>query len=167
MKLNDAEAFYQLGNGYGYKLWGLPLDRSKAFELYKKGAELGSIEAHDQLSKSYKNGFGGVKNGDLKKAQYHCEMAAKGGHEMARHNLGMMWKNLMGYTNHVMKHYMVSASSGLELALKEVGEGYKAGHITKDEYAKTLRAYQRTRDEMTSVQRTKAAKLYPSATNFV
>ena len=53
----------------------------KAFELYKRGAELGSIEAHDQISKAYKNGFGEGIKWDMDKAQYHMEMAAKGGHE--------------------------------------------------------------------------------------
>ena len=33
----------RLGNGYGYGLWGLRVDRDKAFELWSKAAELGSI----------------------------------------------------------------------------------------------------------------------------
>ena len=167
VKLNDAAAFLRLGNGYGYTLWGLPLDRNKAFELYKRGAELGSIEAHDQISKAYKNGFGEGIKWDMDKAQYHMEMAAKGGHEVARHNLGLINKSFYGSSDRVMKHFMISASAGFEKSLKEVGEGYKAGHVTKDEYAKTLHAYQNTREEMKSVQRAKVAALIPTTDRYV
>ena len=167
MKLNDAEAFLRLGNAYNYNMFGLPLDRKKAFELYKKGVELGSIEAHDQISKAYKNGFDGEVEWDMDKAQYHCEMAAKGGHEIARHNLGMVEKVFYGSTDRVLKHFMISASAGFEQSLKEVGEGYKAGRVTKDDYTKTLRAYQNTREEMKSVHRAKVAALYPARDEFV
>ena len=56
-----------------------------------------------------------------------------------------------------MKHFMIAAKAGFDLSLKEVGEGYKRGHVTKDEYAQTLRAYKASQDEMKSEQRTKAA----------
>ena len=53
---------------------------------------------------------------------------------------------------------MIAARSGYDGALKGVGEGYKGGFVTKDEYTSTLRAYQSIRDEMKSDQRTKAAE---------
>ena len=37
-----------------------------------------------------------------------------------------------------------------------VKEGYTHGHITKDEYANTLQAYQKIQDEMKSEARDKA-----------
>lgn len=159
---DDAEAFLRLGNGYNYELWGLKRDRNKAFELYTQAAKLGSVEAHDQISKAYKNGFvPGANKWDMDKAQYHMELAAKGGHEVARHNLGLMAK-MMGRMDRVMKHFMIAASSGFDMSLKEVGEGYKAGHVSKEDYTKTLRAYQNVREEMKSEQRTKVAELYSS-----
>lgn len=164
-KDDDADAFLRLGNGYSYELWGLKRDRDKAFELWSKAAKLGSVEAHDQIAKLYKNGFvpdhDGV-NWDIDKAQYHMELAAIGWHEVARHNLGMMEQSFYGSTDHAMKHFMIAASSGYEMSLKEVGEGYKAGRVTKDDYTKTLRAYQKTREEMKSEQRTKVAELCSS-----
>jgi hypothetical protein len=57
-----------------------------------------------------------------------------------------------------MKHYMIAARGGLDNSLKKVGEGYKAGHVTKDEYARTLRAHKQATEEMKSEQRTKANK---------
>ena len=55
---------------------------------------------------------------------------------------------------------MIAANSGCHKSLKSVGEGYKEGLVTKDEYAKTLRACKDSIDEMKSEQRIKAeAKL--------
>ena len=166
---DDAEAFLRLGNGYNYELiserWGLKRDRDKAFELYSQAAKLGSVQAHDQIAKAYKNGFVPGHDGtnwDMDNAQYHMELAAMGGHETARHNLGLMEQRFYGSSEHAMKHFMIAASSGFELSLKEVGEGYKAGHVSKEDYTKTLRAYQNTREEMKSEQRTKVLELYSS-----
>jgi len=171
IKLNDAEAFLRFGNGYNYGIhWGLPKNRNKAFELYTQAAKLGSIEAQDQIAKAYKTGayvFGQGVKWDMTKAQYHMELAAKGGHEIARHNLGLMEKGFNGNIYLAMKHFMIAASSGLEMSLKEVGEGHKAGYVTKDEYTKTLRAYQNVREEMKSEQRTKVAELYSSTYKIV
>ena len=55
-----------------------------------------------------------------------------------------------------MKHFVIAAKSGLEEALRKVGEGYKTGHVSKGEYASTLRTYQSIRNDMKSEQRTKA-----------
>ena len=74
---------------------------------------------------------------------------------MARLNLGMIDKHI-GRMDRAIKHFVVAARSGFDIALKEVGEGYKAGHITKDEYASTLRSYKDAADEMKSEQRTRA-----------
>jgi len=62
-----------------------------------------------------------------------------------------------GFIERAMKHYIIAAKSGYDDALKMVGKGYKTGYITKDEYAKTLRAHKASNDEMKSKQREKAA----------
>ena len=59
-----------------------------------------------------------------------------------------------------MKHFMIAARSGYDESLKKVGEGYKAGHVTKDDYTKSLRAYQCSLDEMKSEGRTKATNFF-------
>ena len=55
-----------------------------------------------------------------------------------------------------MKHYLIAAKCGYDDGIDLVGRGYKAGLVTKDEYAIALRTYQKTLDEMKSEQRTKA-----------
>jgi len=57
-----------------------------------------------------------------------------------------------------MKHFIIAARSGLDESLKKVGEGYKAEHVTKEDYASTLR-YQVSANEMKSEQRKIVATL--------
>ena len=79
-------------------------------------------------------------------------VAIAGGHEMARYFYGQMESQRS--MKRAMKHHMIAAKAGVDLSLKKVGEGYRAGHLTKDEY----RAYQASVDAMKSEQRTKAAE---------
>ena len=92
---------------------------------------------------------------DANKAVYLWKLAAIRGHELARHNLGVE-EMQNGSIELACKHVLISARCGYDEALKKVGEGYKAGLITKDEYASTLREFQTIRNEMMSEQRTKA-----------
>jgi len=55
-----------------------------------------------------------------------------------------------------MKHFIIAARSGEDESLKEVGEGYKDGHVTKENYASTLRAHKECQDRMKSAQREEA-----------
>lgn len=153
MKLNDAEAFCFLGLAYKDGDYGLPQDHRKEFELLNRAAELGSINAHHYLSRTYYYGEGVEK--DEEKALHQYKLAAIGGHEGARHCLGM-WEGKNGNMELACKHFMIAARSGFDDSLKKVGEGYKAGFVTKDDYAKTLRAYQVSMNEMKNEQRATA-----------
>ena len=153
MKLNDVEAFYLMALYHNNGRYGLPKDHKKAVELWKKAAELGSVCAHSSLSTAYYCGEGVEKDQEI--AMHHIKLAAIGGHEAARYTLGVSEGN-DGNMDLAMKHFMIAARCGYEDSLKEVGEGYKAGHVTKDEYASTLRTYQNTLHGMKSEQRAKA-----------
>ena len=158
MDLNDAEAFYELGLYYKDGTFGLPQDKNKGFQLLNRAAELGSTNAHVPIAIKYLSQYGsgqGVQN--LDKAVHHYKLAAIGGHEQARYNLGT-FAYKAGNMDRSMKHFMIAARSGHDKSLKKVGEGYKDGHVTKDDYTKTLRA-QVSVDEIKSVQRTEAGIL--------
>ena len=155
---NDAEAFYLMALFYNNGSYGLSRDSEKAIELWNKAAELGSVSAHYSMGIMYNIGDGVEK--DVCKSIHHW-IAAIGGHERARHNLGCIQYNI-GVMERAMKHFLIAARAGLDEALKEVGKGYKAGHVTKDEYANALRAHQKTRDGMKSEQRDKASQTYPN-----
>ena len=138
MDLNDAEAFYELGQYYSQGGLGLPQDKNKGFQLLNRAAELGSTNAHDLIAVKYLSQYGsgrGVQN--LDKAVHHYKLAAIGGNEGARHFLGI-FEYKAGNMDRSMKHYMIAARSGHDESLKKVGEGYKDGHVTKDDYTKTL-----------------------------
>ena len=150
IKLNCPEAFFKLGCAYSVGGWGLAKDIDKTFDLWERAAELGSLNAYSQLGNSIS------KAGNSEKAISLLQLAAIGGHEEARHNLGDA-ESCNGNIDRAMKHYIIAAKSGWDESLKKVGKGYKAGNVTKDEYTGALRAYQETKDDMKSDQRSKAA----------
>ena len=154
MKLYDAGAFYMLGQAYHYGDYDMSKDMKKALELWKQAAQFGLVMAHFRVGVAYEEGQGIEK--DMTKAVYHYKLAAIGGHETARDYLGVI-EAKHGNMDRAMKHWMISARAGCELCLQKVGQGYKDGYATKDEYASTLRAYQAIIDEMKSEERTKAA----------
>ena len=53
------------------------------------------------------------------------------------------------------KHYIIAAKAGDNDALDMVKAGFKDGIVTKDEYAQTLRPYQKIQDDMRSEMRDK------------
>ncbi len=70
--LNEAEK-YNFGYGDEFK------DEAKAFELYKKAAKLGSVEAYTQLAIFYRFGIEGVVKEDINLAlKYYQEAISKG-----------------------------------------------------------------------------------------
>ena len=156
MKQNDPEAYYELGDAYNRGRWHLPQDDRKAFELFKQSSELGSCRAQYESGYAYYYGEGVEKN--VKKAIHHWKLAAIGGHEQARYNLGAIEGN-NGNVERSVKHYIIAARAGHEYSLAGVKEGFMKGDVAKEEYADTLRAYQKAQDDMKSDMRDEFAKL--------
>jgi tetratricopeptide (TPR) repeat protein len=125
-----------------------------AFRYAKQAADGGDMEAHLQLGVMYMEGKG--VEADLKKAIYHLEEAAIGGHPTARLNLGLM-EGRQGRHERAMKHFIIAANQGENIALEKLKVGYVNGHVSKDDFAAALRAYQRAVDATKSPQR-EAAK---------
>jgi len=155
MKLLDAEGFLSMASYFEEGIKRIPKDYRKAFGLFLQGTELGSCRAHYVIASVYLNGELGVAK-DMNKALHHLKLAAIGGHESARHNLGV-FEYKHGDMDLAMKHFIIAAKSGLDESLKQVGQGYKRGFVTKDDYASALRAHKESLDEMKSEQRRRAA----------
>jgi len=151
---NDAEAMYLLGCHYANGDMGLPQDSNKAMELWFQAAELGSNAAHCALGKSYYRGEGVEM--DMKKSKYHLEIAAMAGDEDARYNLGALEAEI-GNINRAIKHWMIAATAGEDLSMKAIKEALGHGHVTKDEYEKTLRGFIVSVKETRSEDRDNAA----------
>lgn len=156
MNLNDARAFHWFGAQYYDGIRGFPKDKNKALKLWHRAAELGSVHAHNHLANAFDNGQCVEKDKD--RAIHHWKVAAMGGHEYARHGLGLEEEE-NNNMKIAMKHFMIAARAGEDDSLEKVGEGYKAGHVPKDEYASTLRAYQDSVGDMRSEQRSVAHEL--------
>ena len=131
----------------------MPQDRAKASELLNKAGKLGHGGVYYNLGNSYRMGRG--VEVDMKKAKHYYELAAMNGHVMARNNLGMM-EGQTGNYKRAFKHLLISAKAGDDDSLDTVKKGYMQRHVTKEEYANTLREYQKSQDEMKSDARDKA-----------
>ena len=152
MEKGNADAFKQLADYYGNGTFGLPQDRAKAHELYLKAGELGCTDAYSKLGYSYFRGRG--VDVDNEKAKHYWELAAMNGSVTARNNLGVT-EGQAGNLHRAMKHFILAARAGYKQSLDAVKEGYKDGDVTKEEYANTLRAHQKSKDEMKSEARDK------------
>jgi hypothetical protein len=130
-------------------------DYGSAFEYWTKAAELGDVEAHFGLAGAYMDGEGVER--DMKKAIYHWEKAAIGGHAVARYNLGC-YENIDGRMDRAAKHHIIAANLGYDGSMKALWELYKEGWVTKEDFAATLRSHQAAVDATTSPQREAAAK---------
>ena len=146
----DAYALYFLGEIYLHGQYELQKDESRAAELFRESANLGSLEAHCKLGLMYATGKGLRTN--MTNAEYHCEIAAKGGHPDARTNLGRTEVINQNY-GRALKHWMIAAKMGEESPLKGIQTLHSDGHATKDDYFRALIGYQQAAEEFKSDQR--------------
>jgi galactokinase/mevalonate kinase-like predicted kinase/tetratricopeptide (TPR) repeat protein len=125
----------------------------KALQYYIKAAELGDADAHACLGMLYYDGDGVEK--DEKKAVYHWERAAIGGHPQARHNLAVQEKT-NGRLERTAKHFIIAANLGNDGSLKCIKVLFLRGVVSKEEYTAALRGYQAAVDATKSAEREKA-----------
>ena len=149
----NARAIVELGGYYTLGLFDYPIDYEKALELYLRAAELGYAGGYYSLAVCYDKGRAVAKN--EKTAKHYYERAAIAGDVKARHNLGSL-EGRAGNIQRAYRHILISAKAGFKLSLDAVKEGFINGYVTKDDYATTLRAYQKLHDEMKSDERVKA-----------
>jgi hypothetical protein len=77
------------------------------------------------------------------------------GNVTARHNLAY-FEQEAGNVQRAFKHCMLAARAGCKKSLNSVKIGYMQGEVTKEEYANTLRAYQKIQNETKSDARDEA-----------
>ena len=152
----DAEAMYTLGDIYLHgSLSCVTKDIPRAIELYTKGAELGSLDAHNQLGLVYYHGNGVEEN--KARGIHHWQQAAMKGHAQSRHMLGAT-ELQKGNHQLAVQHWMISAKMGYENSLNSIKKRFKEGQATKKQYVEALFGYQDAVEEMKSPQREKARK---------
>lgn len=137
----------------------VPKSMHRAIEIWEEAAELGGILACNTLGNIYKPGSlndiddTGIDK-DWKKACRYYAKAAKGNHDLARYNLGVL-ENNHGSKIKAMKHMLIGAASGHDDALTLVKQGLTDHRVTKEEYDNALRAYKESKKLMDNAQRDK------------
>lgn len=152
---NDANAITILARYHAMGEMGFPQDLAKSAELLLRAGELGYAEAYYNLGNAYYYGRG--VEVDVKKARKYWELAAIGGKTNARNSLGIT-EGYAGNEEKAQKHFIIAARAGHGECLEKVRKGYARGVVTKDEYADTLREYQKRQDETKSEMRDEALK---------
>ena len=149
---NDPIAIFQVGI-----MLQREGDYKRAFVFLSKAAGLGNLDAHQHLGIMYARGQGDVGQ-DLKKSVFHLEKAAIGGLPEARHNLALI-EGKYGRHDRGMKHLIIAANQGFDESLDALKEMFKAGFLTKEDYATALRGHKAAVDALKSPQR-EAAEVY-------
>ena len=152
IEANDPVAMCEMGKGRLHER-----DYRAAFEFWTRAAALGDVGAHYELSCLYRDGLGVEK--DKKKQLHHLEKAAIGGHPEARHNLAIM-EGRNSRLDRAAKHWIIAAKLGLDDSLDSLKNAYKAGLMSKDDFAAALRGYQTAINTMKSPQREEATKFF-------
>ena len=151
----DADAVEFLACSYYHGDFGLKKDVQRSVELWTEAAELGSIDAHFELGRSYIHGDGVGQ--DQAKAVGHWEYAAMKGNVESRHSLGIAEYNAGNYPLAV-KHFLISAKMGDKDSLDMIKEMFSEGYATKAQYSEALKGYGHAVEETKSHQREEAIR---------
>jgi TPR repeat protein len=146
VEANDPGAIYLLADSYHHGRAGFQQDHAKAVELYIRAADLGYKKAHNDLVGVYHEG------GNMKKAKFHSEAAAMAGHEVARHNLGII-EIISGKYEQAIKHLRIAASAGHYNAMHQLKLLFEGGDVNRESVDSTLVAYNNSCAEVRSEAR--------------
>ncbi|KAL7551397.1 hypothetical protein ACHAWF_015521 [Thalassiosira exigua] len=149
-----AESICELGFFHKEGRGGLKQDPTRASDLWLRAGGLGCARANLALAGAYYDGNGVEKSAD--KAKYYWKLAAMGGNEQARYNLGVCEGKAHNY-DRAVKHFLIASGSGCGDSLGMIQLFYSQKVLTKDVFEKALRAHQKAIDEMKSDQRHEAA----------
>ena len=155
IELNDPVAAYYFGCKYHKGTMGLPQDSRRALELFRQAVQLGHTDAHFTIGEYYLRGNKEVGGKDMKKAKYHWELAAIGGHASSRHNLGALERQA-GNTRRSIKHFKMAAEAGYELSMDQIKKDFVTREVNLETYREISQAYKKAEDEIKSEPRERA-----------
>lgn len=114
--VQNADELNKLGYKYSHGI-GVSENLTKAFQYYKKAADLGNLSAINNVGYSYSHGRG-VKQNDQKAFEYY-KIAADKGNISAINNIGYMYSHGKGVAqdyNQAMAYYKQAADKGSDSA---------------------------------------------------
>ncbi|KAK1741605.1 zf-MYND and TPR domain-containing protein [Skeletonema marinoi] len=128
---------------------------------HKRECKKRAAELHDEiLFKQPENShLGDCVQKDIKKAIYHAEQAAIGGHPGSRFNLGSN-EFQSGKVERAIKHWIIASNHGHDDSLRMLRESYNKRFVGKEDFAAALRAHQAALDATKSPQREAGEAFY-------
>ncbi len=128
-------------------------DASKAFECFKEAASLNNCDAYYELAMLHKLKY--------EPANYLAclEKAAELGSMKAHVTLADIAAEKGDMKVSILHHKVLAAVGYSKDSIDQLTSGFRAGHITKDELALSLRAYQAAREEYTSNERARLERI--------
>ena len=157
--IGDPVAIHHLGDCCMRGINGFERDMPKAIELLERAAALGLREAHGWLGDVFDENTDvwGIDK-DMARAVEHYEFAAKQGHALSRHNLGVM-EYKAGNKGLALKHWMISAKLGDADSIDRIKDMLRWGIASKSDYAEALRGFNDAVEEMSSRERDEAKEV--------
>ncbi len=128
--------------------YGTYRDSKKAFKLYKRSSDMGSISALVNLGYCYEYGIGISKN--IEKAIEYYSSAAETGSAAGLYLMGLIYKSGKGVMVNFTKanEYFIKAEKKGSLRAKtELGFSYEYGHGVKKNLIKSERFFQEASEE--------------------
>lgn len=153
---NEAEELFRLAERYREGK-GIEKDLSKAFELYKKAAELGHVNAQTKLGYCYNYGEGVAQ--DYNEAVRWYREAAEQGYSAAQSNLALCYKEGNGVPideKTAIDWYLKSAKQGHYTACKALFDYY----WDKD-HIEAMKWYRKGMYDYEELMKAKAKELVP------
>ena len=136
-------------------------DYERAYEYHAKAAASGDAIAHYELAFMYRDG--NVVEKSEKKVMYHLEEAAIAGHLCARYLLGCVEEE-KGKIRRAGRHWIIAAKLGDDESLQKLKDLYKAGNVSKEDFAVALRGHHAAIKATQSPQRDEAAEFLATRT---
>ena len=138
-----AKALYNKALNYG-----LLLDQTKRIDLLRESADLGFLGAQYQLRVFYHNGEMGLEKNEEEAMKAYKE-AAKGGHILAQHNLGVAEYANGDYVA-AMRYWRLSASGGYRNSMGALIDCFEEGLLQHVHLSETLQTFYRSSANMKS-----------------
>jgi hypothetical protein len=134
------EAISCLGDAYHFGGLGLVKSEKKAAKIYRRGVELGDVDAMMRLGFFYETGSG-VKL-DKKKAERLYRMAADRGDAVAQFNLGLLLRSEQRFEE-AFRYLTLAADQGYTSGEFNVGMCYGNGEGTEVDLGKARYWFER------------------------
>ena len=148
----NGEAMRRIGRYYFKGEMGLQQDKAEGLKWYHRAVEAGSGRAAYGLGRCFNEGDGVDRNDD--KALEYLQKSTELGCIPSFVKVGIILQR-KGEIEKAMLNYRKAVMCGVsnDNLFNEIRIGFRNGHITKDEYAFTLRESQKACNEMKSETR--------------